>query len=282
MITYIMALGEDVSDVVETGYVKLVVLSYKDDKLKFIFNTKAMNVILSGIAETKFVKVMQLESAKEMWDKLISSYEGNEKVKDAKLQTYKLQFEQLKMKEDETIGEYFLRIEEQVNAMIGFGEKIEDVALVQKILGYLPDRFNPKVSSIEELNDLKALSIDQLLGTLISYEMRIGKYKPTSRETSFIEDKNEDSKLDEIEEKFVRSLKKGLGKYQGKFPFNFFNYGKISHFASKCPHKKHDQNSEGEKKYKPKRFGKKKSLCVNNDDSSEDIDSDSSYEDKIN
>jgi hypothetical protein len=43
---------------------------------------------------------MHLESAKEMWDKIISSYEGNEKVKDAKHQTYRLQFEQLKMKED--------------------------------------------------------------------------------------------------------------------------------------------------------------------------------------
>ena len=45
-----------------------------------------------------------------MWDKLNSSYEGNEKVKDEKLQTYRIQFEQLKMKEDETIGKYFLRI----------------------------------------------------------------------------------------------------------------------------------------------------------------------------
>ena len=47
---------------------------------------------------------MNLETAKDMWDKLISSYEGNEKVKDAKLQTYRIQFEQIKMKEDETIG----------------------------------------------------------------------------------------------------------------------------------------------------------------------------------
>jgi hypothetical protein len=62
----------------------------------------------------------------------------------------------------------------------------------------------------------------------------------------------------------------------------FFNYGNIGHFAYKCPHKQKDQNSEGEEKYKPKRFGKKKSLCVNNDDSSEDIDSDSSCEDKEN
>jgi hypothetical protein len=37
-----------------------------------------------------------------------------------------------------------------------------------------------------------------------------------------------------------------------------------------------------EKKYKSKRFGKKKSLCLNNDDSSGDTDSDSSCEYKVN
>ena len=53
------------------------------------------------------------------------------------------------MKEDETVGKYFLRVEELVNAMKGLGEKIEEVSLVQKFLISLPDRFNPKVSSIE-------------------------------------------------------------------------------------------------------------------------------------
>jgi uncharacterized lipoprotein YehR (DUF1307 family) len=237
MRTYIMALGADVWDVVETGYVKPIVLGSKDDKLEFNFNAKAMNAILSGLAEAEFVKVMHLETAKEMWDKLISSYEGNEKVKDAKLQTYRLQFEQLKMNEDETINKFLLRVEELVSAMKGLGEKIEDVLLVQKILRSLLDRFDPKVSAIEELNDLKTLSIDQLLGTLTSYEMRISKYKSTTREASFKADKNEDSEADEIEAKFVRRLKKGSGKYQGNFPFKCFNYGKIGHFASKCPHK---------------------------------------------
>jgi hypothetical protein len=89
MRTYIMALGANVWDVVETGYVKLIVLASKDDKLEFSFNAKAMNVILSGLEEEEFVKVMHLETAKAMWDKHISSYEGNDKVKDAKLQTYR-------------------------------------------------------------------------------------------------------------------------------------------------------------------------------------------------
>jgi hypothetical protein len=142
----------------------------------------------------------------------------------------------------------------------------------------LPDRFNPKVSAIEGLNDLKDLPFDQLLGTLTAYEMRIVKYKPTSREESFKEDKNEDSEPDEIEAKFVRRLKKGSGRYQGKLPFKCFNYGKIGHFASKCPHKIKDQTYDDEEKNKHKKVYKennfkKKILCVNNDDDPSDDES---------
>jgi hypothetical protein len=89
--------------------------------------------------------------------------------------------------------------------------------------------------------------------------MRIGKDKSTTRKSYFKADKNEEFEPDEIEAKCVRRLKKGSRKYQGKFPFKFFNCGKIDPFTSKCPHKNKDQNSEGEEKYKSKRFGKKKS-----------------------
>jgi hypothetical protein len=126
MRTYLMALGDDVWDVVETGYTKPIVLYSKDDKLDFIINAKGMNAILNGLAEVDFVKVLHLETAKAMCDKLISSYEGNEKVKDAKLQTYRLKFEQINMNEYEIVSKYFLRVEELVNAMKHLGEKIEE------------------------------------------------------------------------------------------------------------------------------------------------------------
>ena len=71
-------------------------------------NSKAMNAILSGLNEIVFVKVMHCETMKEIWDKLNNIYEGDDKVKGEKLQTYRGQFENLKMKDEENIAAYFL------------------------------------------------------------------------------------------------------------------------------------------------------------------------------
>ena len=62
---------------------------------------------------------------------------------------------------------------------------MDEATLVHKILRYFPEIFNPKVSAIEELSDLKTLPIDQLLGTLTAYEMRISTDKSTTREAPF-------------------------------------------------------------------------------------------------
>ena len=43
-------------------------------------NGKSMNLILYGLSESEFVKVMHCELAKEIWDKLQNIFEGNNKV----------------------------------------------------------------------------------------------------------------------------------------------------------------------------------------------------------
>ena len=76
------------------------------------------------------------------------------------------------MKEEEKIAAYFLRVDETVNIIKGLGEKIEDTILVKKILRSLPMRFDSKISSIKERTNLDTMTVDELHGTFIAYEMR--------------------------------------------------------------------------------------------------------------
>jgi hypothetical protein len=59
-----------------------------------------------------------------------------------------------------------------MNAIIGLGEEIEESEIVQKILRSLPMRFNPKISTLEERSDIDSISMDELHGVFIAYEMR--------------------------------------------------------------------------------------------------------------
>jgi hypothetical protein len=147
-------------------------------------NSKAKNALLNGLSDTIFTKVAHCKSAKEIWDNLRNIYAGDTKVKETKLQTYRGQFKQIKKKEDENIEAYFLRVDETMNAIIGFREEIEESVIVQKVLRSLP-RFNPKISTLEERSDLNSIITDELHGIFTAYEMRTEQENPDVKEETF-------------------------------------------------------------------------------------------------
>jgi hypothetical protein len=250
-------------------------------------NSKAKNALLNGLSETIFTKVARCKSTKEIWDKLQNIYEGDSKVKATKLQTYRGQFEQLKMKEDENIATFFLRVDETINEIIGLGEEIKEFVIVQKVLRSLPMRFDPKISALEEISDLNSIIMDKLHGIFTAYEMRTEQENPDIKEAVFKASKkskqngrkkkehNISSDVSEDDEEvanFVKRLNKGTdGRYRGKLPLIFFNCDVIGHFANKCPYKKkrNDEGySKGKQTYKDKRTTKKvfnKILCTKED-----------------
>ena len=56
-----------------------------------------------------------------MWDKLHNVFLRDENVKKARLQSYKSQFEFLKMEDDEDVSSFFRRVDEIINPMRGLG-----------------------------------------------------------------------------------------------------------------------------------------------------------------
>jgi len=153
--TYLQSFGMDVWEIVEGGYTfPTTIPTDTAGKKQYETNARAVNTLLGILSQLKFVNFMQLKSAKEIWDKIVLSYEGNSQVKHAKLKTLRIQYETLKMHNDESIASYFLRIDEVVNYMKNLGEEIKEVTLVEKVFRSLSAKFESKVSAIEEKQDL--------------------------------------------------------------------------------------------------------------------------------
>jgi hypothetical protein len=106
--------------------------------------------------------------------------------------------------------------------------------IVEKILRTLPILYNPKVSTLEDRENLDKLTMDELYGILTAYELILGHENLPQGDTTFkvlkkIKNQkqkpqsNHHEESDVEEANFIKKLQKGSGKYKGKLPFKCFN-----------------------------------------------------------
>ena len=86
-------------------------------------------------------------------------------------------FEELKMGDDESFDSFYGKLNEIVIAKLNLREMIEDAKVVRKILSSLPKSFQAKVTAIEESKDLDEIKIQELIGSLQTYELGLPSHK---------------------------------------------------------------------------------------------------------
>jgi hypothetical protein len=69
-------------------------------------NDKALHALCQALSPSEFARISNSKSAKEAWQILETTYKGTKLVKFAKLQMLFSKFEEIKMFEDETFGEF--------------------------------------------------------------------------------------------------------------------------------------------------------------------------------
>ena len=82
-------------------------------------------------------------------------------------------FEELKMSEDESFNSFYGKLNEVVIRKLNLGEKMEVSKLVRKILRSLSESFRAKVTTIEERKDLEEIKVQELIGSLQTYELTL-------------------------------------------------------------------------------------------------------------
>ena len=182
------------------------------------------------MSTNEFHKISHVETAKEAWKILETTYEGTKKAKDTKLQMLTTKFEELKMGDDESLDSFYGKLNEIVIAKLNLGEKIEDAKVVRKILRSLLESFRAKVTAIEESKDLDEIKIQELIGSLQTYELGLPSHK-MSKSLAFktITERMDDSSEEDDVEKEVAFLTKNFRKFlKMKNNGKPFNKGKFS------------------------------------------------------
>ena len=193
------------------------------------FNSRVLSALFSVVTNEELKKISSIETAKEAWIILQTTFEGTKAVKDSKFQRFTTSFEGIKMEEDELFDEFYTTLKDIVNLAFNLGETIPEPKIVRKVLRSLLERFHTKITAIEESKDINKIPLTELVGNLQTYELgltRIGKsnksksmvLKAKSSDTDESSD-DEDSKMKSyIARQFKKFMKVANAKGFDKDP----------------------------------------------------------------
>jgi arsenate reductase-like glutaredoxin family protein len=180
----------DIWKIVESGWVKqedtIDEFTIVQTSMR-LSNDKALHAPCQALSLSEFARISNCESVQAARQILETIYEETKLVKFTKLQMFISRFKEIKMLEDETFREFYTKISNLRNSMVSLGKSVSDVKLIRKILKSLPERFKIKVTTIEESKDLDEMKIEELVGSLQTYEHSlppVKKAKAIALETS--------------------------------------------------------------------------------------------------
>ena len=182
--------SQDLWEIIENGFVEpenQTGLTQQANELKENCkkDKKTLFFIYQVVDEVIFERISTATSAKAVWDTLQTIYQGEDKVKMVRLQALRSEFDTLKMKDSESVEEFFNRVLLIVNQLKVNGEQISDQRIVKKILRSMTRKFEHVVVTIEESRDLSTLSVNSLMGSLQSHELRLKQFDTTPLEQAF-------------------------------------------------------------------------------------------------
>ena len=164
----------------------------------------------------EFKKIYLTETAKEVWTILQTTYEGTKAVKDSKLQRLTISFEEIKMEEDESFDEFYVKLKDIVNSAFNLGEQIFEPKIMRKVLRSLLERFHAKIIATKESKDIDKIPLTELVGNLQTYKLgltRIGKGSKSKSMALKAKSNNMDESLEDEDFKVKSYITKQFKKF---------------------------------------------------------------------
>ena len=110
-----------------------------------------------------------------MWDKLQVIYEGTSEVRETKANILISEYEAFHMKTNEFISKTYARLTLITNGLKSLGKTYSEYELIRKILRSLTSVWHTKATVIEESRNLSSTTVVELIGSLMTYELKLKK-----------------------------------------------------------------------------------------------------------
>ena len=145
---------------------------------------------------------------------------------------------------DECFDEFYAKLNDIFNSTYNLGEIYDQPKIIRKIFRSLTKDFRPKVIAITESKDVDSILVDELVGSLQSYELDLSKTKTKSKLMALksIDDVDDNGFDDELSSTEIAYLVK-----------NFRNFLKNNNIRAR-----------GRNNTKPKNFKKNEPTKINN------------------
>ena len=104
-------------------------------------------------------------------------------MKETKIGMLTHEYELFSMKPEETITKMYNRFTTIVNNLKGLGKAYGNKELVKKILNSLPKSWEAKITAIKESKDPNTFPMDELVGSLLTHEMKLKQGEDANKKT---------------------------------------------------------------------------------------------------
>ncbi|XP_066387635.1 uncharacterized protein [Miscanthus floridulus] len=138
---------------------------YTDDR-------NALEVIALGVPLEMQGAISNKATAKISWEALKKTHLGVDRVRLAKANTLRREFDSLKFKDGESVDDFSIRITDLANQLVVLDNGYTEPEIMRKFLWATPPRYSQIVMAIETLLDLDTLSVEELIGRLKAAEER--------------------------------------------------------------------------------------------------------------
>ncbi|GJZ40405.1 zf-CCHC domain-containing protein [Tanacetum coccineum] len=146
-----------------------------DLKKKLAKNNEAKMVLYNALPKKEYERIFMCKTAKDIWQSLLITHQGNSQVKDNKINLLVQQYEQFTILEEESIDSGFARFNTIITSLKALDEGFSSKNYVRKFLRALHPKWRAKVTAIEESKDLSSLALDELIGNLKVHEVVMEK-----------------------------------------------------------------------------------------------------------